>query len=642
MKAFERAKWIWADTPLRTNEYVTFYEGFTYRAGTVKADISVSGDYALYINGELVSFGQYPDYPQYKVYDSLDITSWLIQGENTVKIVAWYIGADFSTNIKMPRGLIFEIYTENEVLSYSKKGLMCSLNQDYVSGQAKMITTQLGFSYSYDTRYMDKAQKFLSAIEVNPFDNIVLRQNQKTIFGQYIIAKQCNEQQHIYDLGKECCGFLRVKFRSDEGEKIRITFGEHLIDGKVRDCIGNRDFSVSLIGNGRIVDFTGTFRRLGCRYLQVHSDIEVQIQEIGIQEVEYPFVEKPYLIDNKLRKKIYETSVRTLRLCAHEHYEDCPWREQAMYIQDSRNQMLCGYYAFENVEFARSAILLMLNGQREDGLFELCFPAKIEFTIPSFSLSFPAIILEYTQAVKSMEIAEMALPTIEKTLAFFLNERRENGLFKTVSDKTLWHFYEWAGDLDGNFFSEDANEKQRNGYDVLANAFLSWACGKTVELCNILGEFERAKHYREIITSLNQVIHSTFFDEDKKLYKTYMNKDGYSQLANALCVLCGACPSEYLDSIADKIAYGYDGWVNNTLSMNIFRFDALLSVNKEKYSGFILQEIDRIYGKMLQEGATSFWETEKGAEDFDGAGSLCHGWSAIPIYYYHILKIGTN
>ena len=103
-----------------------------------------------------------------------------------------------------------------------------------------------------------------------------------------------------------------------------------------------------------------------------------------------------------------------------------------------------------------------------------------------------------------------------------------------------------------------------------------------------------------------------------------------------------ACPSEYLDSIADKIAYGYDGWVNNTLSMNIFRFDALLSVNKEKYSGFILQEIDRIYGKMLQEGATSFWETEKGAEDFDGAGSLCHGWSAIPIYYYHILKIGTN
>lgn len=77
-------------------------------------------------------------------------------------------------------------------------------------------------------------------------------------------------------------------------------------------------------------------------------------------------------------------------------------------------------------------------------------------------------------------------------------------------------------------------------------------------------------------------------------------------------------------------------------NMNIFRFDALLAVDKEKYSSFVLQEIDRIYGKMLQEGATSFWETEKGAADFDGAGSLCHGWSAIPIYYYHVLKIVKN
>lgn len=37
---------------------------------------------------------------------------------------------------------------------------------------------------------------------------------------------------------------------------------------------------------------------------------------------------------------------------------------------------------------------------------------------------------------------------------------------------------------------------------------------------------------------------------------------------------------------------------------------------------------------MLFEGATSFWETLNGSEDFKGAGSLCHGWSAIPVYLY--------
>lgn len=28
-----------------------------------------------------------------------------------------------------------------------------------------------------------------------------------------------------------------------------------------------------------------------------------------------------------------------------------------------------------------------------------------------------------------------------------------------------------------------------------------------------------------------------------------------------------------------------------------------------------------------------------GESDFDGAGSLCHGWSAMPVYYYNILKV---
>ena len=639
----EKAKWIWADTPIRADEYVTFYDEFSYSCGVAKIDISIAGEYALYINDELVSFGQYPDYEHYKVYDSLEITPWLKKGANKLKIIGWYIGADCLTNVKMPRGLLYEIYTEKQTLCYSRSGVSCGVNEDYHSYQEKLITTQLGFSYSYDTRYAKKTPAFFPAIEVAGFKTLVKRQNEKTRFGEYIVANPCLLKESIYDLGKECCGFLRIKFRTNSGVKVRVAFGEHLVDGKVRDSIGNRDFSVELIGNGETVNFMGTFRRLGCRYLQIHSDEQVQIDEIGIQEVEYPFVVKPYQINNDLRKKIYETSIRTLQLCAHEHYEDCPWREQAMYIQDSRNQMLCGHVAFDNEEFVRSSILSILQGQREDGLFEICFPSKIEFTIPSFSLSFPAVVLEYTQAAREQETAKQAFPAIEKTLAFFLENLQENGLYKTVSNPTLWHFYEWAGDLDGSFFSEDETEKNRNGYDILINAFLSWACGKTAELCNLLGELERASYYREKIELINQAINRVFFNADEAIYRTYENVEEYSQLANSLCVLCGACPNDFLQSIAEKIAYGYGGgWVKNTLSMNVFRFDALLKVDKEKYSQFILQEIDSVYAKMLSLGATSFWETEKGESDFDGAGSLCHGWSAIPVYYYHLLGVVSD
>ena len=60
-------------------------------------------------------------------------------------------------------------------------------------------------------------------------------------------------------------------------------------------------------------------------------------------------------------------------------------------------------------------------------------------------------------------------------------------------------------------------------------------------------------------------------------------------------------------------------------------------IDKEKYKDYILSDIDTRCKMMLDEGATTFWETELGANDFEGAGSLCHGWSAMPIYYYNIL-----
>ena len=52
-------------------------------------------------------------------------------------------------------------------------------------------------------------------------------------------------------------------------------------------------------------------------------------------------------------------------------------------------------------------------------------------------------------------------------------------------------------------------------------------------------------------------------------------------------------------------------------------------INSEKSDDY---DMKKIWGKMVFAGATTFWETEKGAADFDNAGSLCHGWSALPIY----------
>ena len=630
------AEWIWLDKKAESDEYAAFYdEFFVGEPNGAKIKISVAGDYNLFINGTFVAFGQYADFVDYKVYDEIDASKYLRAGKNEIYLIVWYSGKDFFTQINYGVGLFYELVDgNNQLCSVSREGMSCSLANGYVSHRNKIITTQLGFSYTYDTR----STKYIwgKARAVKGFGvNLIKRPNKKLQLKEVTKARLINENKKLYDLGWESCGFLSIGFKAKSGEHIKITYGEHIVDGEVRANIGIRDFSVELIGNGEYTEFMGAFRRLGCRYLQVYGDAEVAY--IGISETEYPLEIKGFDLKDSRRRQIYEIAVRTLQLCLHEHYEDCPWREQSMYITDSRNQILCGYYAYNNFECVSSAIRLMLLGQRENGLFEMCFPASINLTIPSFSLSFATVLLEYLQYTNDIELVREALPAMDKMLHYFLARFDESGLLKTVTEEGIWHFYEWSEWLDGDYFNEDESKKERNDYDVVINAFLSFALKNAATVYSLLKKTDKSEAYDNIRKKLNKNIKEKFFVEKKGLFKTYIKGEVYSGLANALCVLAEVPLETEAKYICERLADEKTEWIKNTLSMDIFRYDALLKTDKNKYRNFVLEDIDRSYGYMLEQGATSFWETIKGEADFDGAGSLCHGWSALPIYYYHTL-----
>src|SRR3546814_12618005 len=54
------------------------------------------------------------------------------------------------------------------------------------------------------------------------------------------------------------------------------------------------------------------------------------------------------------------------------------------------------------------------------------------------------------------------------------------------------------------------------------------------------------------------------------------------------------------------------------------------------------QTIVESWRPMVLNGATSFWETTDGGDDFGYAGSLCHGWSALPVYYRQAWTLGVR
>ena len=146
-----------------------------------------------------------------------------------------------------------------------------------------------------------------------------------------------------------------------------------------------------------------------------------------------------------------------------------------------------------------------------------------------------------------------------------------------------------------------------------------------------------AKMYNELrgknieTDGMKKAVRETLYVPGKDAFRLSNLSEKMSVLGNSLAVLAGVGDEKTVDAIVRG-----DGMIPVTLSMNAFKYDSLLLFG-DKYKQYIIDDIKTKYKKMLDDGATTFWETELGADDFGGAGSLCHGWSAIPIYYLSVL-----
>lgn len=703
---FEKAKWIWRKDEAQADEHVDFVDKFA-ASGEGKYTLTIASDsnYAIYINGALAAFGQYADYPKYKVADVVDVTEFVRDGENRVAVVVWYYGIkDTSTYYIGTAGLIYEIKDEGgNVLSCSDENTLSRLSPAYIQHKCDKISGQLGLTFHRNEQAADsfitedvegfENSRVVSGISYDfhrrPIKKLELRdrlpalvcqqgtfeytcdretgpniQHAALSFHFIISMANCGFKPHltnggnsitfkapdyaeggiyfIVDTEKEHSGFIDFDIEVPEDCRIDIGWGEHLVDGRVRTAIPC--FWCDFLAKKGRNTFFDPFRRMGCRYVQffIHAR-EATVHYAGLRPTSYPLNVKEYKSGNLLRDTIYEVCQNTLIQCMHEHYEDCPNREQALYTLDSRNQMLCGYYAFGETEFPRASLRLIAEGLLDEGLLTLCYPSDADLLIPSYSCAYLIQMAEYIEHSGDSTLATECFDVLSTLMNTFDNRMKdsENGLVRNFTgNERYWNYYEWQPTLMG-----EAGYGNGDTVDAPLNAFFSLALDAMAYICEKTGLGD-AEYYRDRRDILNTAIRENYFNKEVGLFETRLDQDNgrYSVLVNSLCLLCGAAEGLDTTNILRILATnGEDNLgldvIPNTLSMNSFRFDALLKADFEKYKPVILDEIDRDYLKMLRGGATTFWETMLGETDLFGVcGSLCHGWSALPIYYYEILN----
>lgn len=688
LTAMAPAMWIWDGDFKEVNQYVQFFGTFTVKNNsTATLYISADMNYAAFVNGHYVEGFAYSDYPDCRSVDILDITEYVKEGKNNFCVTGYCpMEQTFCYQVGSPK-IRFCVYSNEDLLLKSDTEILCRRAPDYKSGSIEMITAQLGYTFHYDSTKSDDwlcdvyvpDASFKKAVisecdtilRKRPIKQLELKKEKPAYIKAYGTFKDDNEKLFPYgtrmqfsalsyadritinngpvilplsdgiylnnnngngiylvlDLKEETAGLFALDIEVEEETEILIGFGEHLDDLRVRTFVGERQFAAYYKAKKGRQTFTDYFRRFGARYIQLHIySSSVRIHYAGLKPVEYPLSEPiSFKTGDYLLDKIYCTAVNTLKLCLHEHYEDCPWREQGLYAMDSMVQMLCGYYAFKEIVMPRAAIELLSKGQRADGLLNLCAPCSFYRTIPSFSLAFISSLWNYYSFSHDKDFIKQMIPVTEKIIVFFVSLINKDGLIANPCGETYWNFFEWTEGLEGYSNSSEI-------YSILQSQFII-AAEQYLKMVEITESKPVRNNLGEIVSKI-RTASQLFWNDKTNTFRTELNSDKKdTELAQSLMVCANIATSAQKNIILEKLSTEDNGILPISLSYSIYKYDALMT-EPVQYAKFVKNDIAKIWGSMLFDGATSFWETRFGAWDFNNGGSLCHGWSAVPVYVF--------
>lgn len=685
-EVFAGAKWLspaqLTDAKNVTGEFRTYFNA----AENGSAELFIAADtvYAVELNGiPLIQTARLPDVPPARLYDVWSLDG-IIQGNNELLIRLYYQGVGSYQYLPGKGGVLFALKAP-DVRVLSGKGTEWRISTSDRADGVPWVTGQLGFSFEYDSvakpdtwRSLIPDEMTLGAEDIQlkrrpVAPSVTLSAVKSKIIAEGILdgsqppadiaqgmdatpMSPCElgpsvDSRHfdkgfyyLVDLGREEAGLLDLELDTDAGVTIDIGHAEHSENGRIQAFVGGRRFAGRYHAKAGLQSFTRWQRRMAGRFLQLHVrgvKTHFVLKRASVKPVIREIEERPVpsALDER-RAAIWRTAVRTLRLSMHEHYEDCPWREQALYANDTRNQILCGRFAFaDDSAFAAQALGLFAKGMREDGWLEMCMPAKIPLTIPSFTFSWTLALADCVRLYGPLPVFAELLPTAKTILERCLSEL-EDGLLPCPRHPEAWHFYDWADNLDNWGVRLTAGETR---FDAPLNMLLLMSLEADANVAETYGDAAIAARWRNAATSLRARIREFFWNADSRCFDTYRGAhvpgNGH-ELTQSLAILADVVSEDELDALATKLSSPSD-WVETTLSQSLHKFEALAKVGPS-FGRKALMMMDATWGAMLDAGATSFWEMKEGWTAFDNAGSMCHGWSAVPVYFYAMHLCGAN
>jgi alpha-L-rhamnosidase len=442
--------------------------------------------------------------------------------------------------------------------------------------------------------------------------------------------------------------FIEIEARG--GEVIELAVAEALPGELGRGASGEGLWHEGALGVSHIFRYTARpgrqrfekFHWTAVRAMQVtvrNAPQGLVLRRIGSVATHYPAVpDGAFECSDPLLNRLWEIGRHTVLQCMHDTWVDCPGREARQWVGDAVVQFDVAALAFGPSVYPlqQQFLLHAAEGQRTDGLVRMFAPGDIApdaLVIPDFSLLWMIAAELYYRESGDLTGVEAILPAIERSLAWFERHCDEQSL---LADLPHWHFIEWAN-LD------------RRGQSAAVNALQAGALEAVARLAEASGRERLAGRCRARCERIVAALNARHWDPARGVYVdsvdpgTAQQGRRVSQHANGLMLLFGFAPPERRAAILSAISNParlkltaappivpegppFDE-EQDIVRANTF-FSHFVYQGMARAGGFtrVLDDIRRLYGPMVETGTTTLWES------FSPIASLCHGFSATPVF----------
>lgn len=453
----------------------------------------------------------------------------------------------------------------------------------------------------------------------------------------------------VLDAGREVSGYLTLDVEAAGGEIIDFFYCEHVRpngDAVLRARAGGMcpmaDRYRCRPGRQQHTFFSWK----GFRYvLAVFRDVRrpMKVRRLAYRFTSYPVEPRgAFACSDPLLDRVWQVGAYTQQLCMHDAYMDCPWREQAQWWGDARVQWRVNQAAFGDAALFRRGLRQAAQSQNPYGLTYGLFPCEAHGCIlPDYVLVWITSIWDYYwYAGDDAPIAEH-FADVKRALAWFEGQVAEPGLLR-YPGPGLWLFLDWS-------------PLHKGECNATYNMQYLEALRIATAMARRLRDRAAVARYSSLATRLERAILRAFWDERRKVfYEGYLwrKHKPFPQIAqhgNSYAILTdlqrrwhGAIADKGIVSILDrhdelfaKNTFG-NAWqkgADRPIASSFFYAYVLEALFKAGRPDAAMRAIRTLWPRMLDDGATTWYESWNHGPDVYGGSSACHAWSASPTYH---------